>query len=297
MSVRRLAEIQPDSFAFTPENEAWAETIMSKYPEGRQASAVISLLWRAQKQNGYWLPRPAIEKVAEKLRMPYIRVLEIATFYSMFNLAPVGKFFIQLCGTTPCQLAGSDAIKAVLKARVGEAGRVTADGLFSWTEVECLGACCNAPMVQINDDYFEDLTPENFERLLDDLAAGAPVRVGSQTGRVSSEPDGALTALTEFYGADGRGGPYSAAATAPGAETAASRGADAAQDATPAEPAVARLGQEDALSAARPKRTVKTGSKHTEVAVSQAGKTADAAAQAGGAHQGGPSTPPDSKSS
>jgi NADH-quinone oxidoreductase subunit E len=171
---------------------------------------VISALWRAQKQNDYWLPKPAIEMVAGTLGMPYIRVLEIATFYSMFNLAPVGKYFIQLCGTTPCQLAGSDAIKAVLKARVGEAGRVTADGLFSWSEVECLGACCNAPMVQINDDYFEDLTPENFAGLLDDLAAGKPARVGSQTGRVSSEPEGGLTTLTSFYGADGRGGPFSA---------------------------------------------------------------------------------------
>ena len=154
MSVRRLAEVQPASFAFTPENEAWGDAIIKKYPEGRQASAVISLLWRAQKQNDYWLPRPAIEAVANKLGLPYIRVLEIATFYTMFNLAPVGKFFVQLCGTTPCLLRGSDAIKAVLKERVGEPGQVTADGLFSWTEVECLGACCNAPMVQINDDYY-----------------------------------------------------------------------------------------------------------------------------------------------
>jgi NADH-quinone oxidoreductase subunit E len=210
MSVRRLAEVQPESFAFTPENEAWGDAIIRKYPEGRQASAVISLLWRAQKQNDYWLPRPAIEAVANKLGMPYIRVLEIATFYTMFNLAPVGKYFVQLCGTTPCLLAGSDAIKAVLKARVGEPGHVTADGLFSWTEVECLGACCNAPMVQINDDYYEDLTPENFAKLLDDLAAGEPVRVGSQTGRVSSEPTGDLTSLASFYGANGRSGPFSA---------------------------------------------------------------------------------------
>jgi NADH-quinone oxidoreductase subunit E len=176
---------------------------------------VISLLWRAQKQNDYWLPRKAIETVAEKLGMAYIRVLEVATFYTMFNLAPVGQHYIQLCGTTPCLLAGSDAIKAVLKARIGEPGVVTADGKFSWTEVECLGACCNAPMVQINDDYFEDLTPENFSKLLDDLAAGKPVTVGSQTGRVTSEPFGALTSLTSFYGADGRGGPFSAGRARP----------------------------------------------------------------------------------
>ncbi|HYP57539.1 MAG TPA: NADH-quinone oxidoreductase subunit NuoE [Beijerinckia sp.] len=211
MSVRRLAETQPASFAFTPENEAWCREFIAKYPEGRQASAVISLLWLAQKQNDYWLPRPAIEKVADMLHMPYIRVLEIATFYTMFNLAPVGRFYIQLCGTTPCLLAGSDGIKAVLQRRIGEPGHVAADGNFSWIEVECLGACCNAPMVQINDDYYEDLTPENFETLLDDLAAGRPVQIGSQTGRVTSEPAGGLTALTSFYGVDGRSGPYSKA--------------------------------------------------------------------------------------
>ncbi len=210
MSVRRLAEVQPDSFAFTPENEAWADAIIAKYPHGRQASAVISLLWRAQKQNDYWLPRPAIEAVAVKLGMPYIRVLEIATFYTMFNLSPVGRHYIQLCGTTPCLLAGSDAIKAVLKARVGAPGAVSADGKFSWIEVECLGACCNAPMAQINDDYYEDLTPENFAKLLDDLAAGKPVHVGSQTGRVTSEPVGGLTTLASFYGVDGHSGPYCA---------------------------------------------------------------------------------------
>lgn len=209
MSVRRLAEVQPASFAFTPENEAWSAEIIKKYPDGRQASAVISLLWQAQKQNNYWLPRPAIEMVADKLGMPYIRVLEIATFYTMFNLAPVGKFYVQLCGTTPCLLAGSDAIKAVLRARIGEPGQLTADGNFSWTEVECLGACCNAPMAQINDDYYEDLTPENFAKLLDDLAAGRAVKIGSQTGRITSEPTGGLTSLTSLYGADGRKGPMS----------------------------------------------------------------------------------------
>src|SRR5450631_706806 len=213
MSVRRLAENQPEFFAFTPENEERCAEILQKYPEGREASAVISLLWLAQKQNNYWLPRPAIEKVAEKLGMPPIRVLEIATFYSMFNLAPVGKFYVQMCGTTPCLLAGSNAIKNVLVKRIGEQGRVAADGMFSWIEVECLGACCNAPMVQINDDYYEDLTPENFEKLLDDLAAGQPVKTGSQTGRVGSEPFGGLTSLTTLYGADGKSGPGVAGAT------------------------------------------------------------------------------------
>jgi NADH-quinone oxidoreductase subunit E len=207
MTVRRLAEVQPPSFEFTPENRAWAEGQIEKFPPGRQASAIIPLLWRAQNQNGYWLPKPAIEKVAEQLGMPLIRALEVATFYTMFNLEPVGRFYIQMCGTTPCMLQGSDAIKAVLERRIGPAHKVTADGLFSWTEVECLGACCNAPMVQINDDYYEDLNPENFEKLLDDLAAGREVKTGSQIGRVTSEPVGGLTSLTEFWGKDGRSGP------------------------------------------------------------------------------------------
>ncbi|MEY3553294.1 MAG: NADH-quinone oxidoreductase subunit NuoE [Pseudomonadota bacterium] len=214
MSVRRLAEEQPASFEFTPENMVWVKAQIAKYPEGRQASAVIPLLWQAQKQNQYWLPKPAIEKVAELLDMPYIRVLEIATFYTMFNLEPVGRYFIQMCGTTPCMLRGSDEIKAVLQRRVGEQRKVSADGNFAWLEVECLGACCNAPMVQINDDYYEDLTPENFEKLLDDLAAGRPVSIGSQTGRRSSEPAGKLTTLVSLYGEDGLSGPASAKTTA-----------------------------------------------------------------------------------
>lgn len=201
MSVRRLAQKQPDSFDFTPENRAWAEREIAKYPPGRQASAVIPLLWRAQAQNDYWLPQKAIEKVAQMLSMADIRVLEIATFYSMFNLEPVGQHFIQLCGTTPCMLRGANALKDVLSKRVGEQRHVSADGKFAWLEVECLGACCNAPMVQINDDFFEDLTPQNFEKLLDDLAAGRTVKIGSQTGRVSSEPAGKLTSLTSLYGA------------------------------------------------------------------------------------------------
>jgi NADH-quinone oxidoreductase subunit E len=207
MSVRRLADEQPASFEFTPENRAWAEQELAKYPPGRQASAVIALLWRAQKQSGYWLPRAAIERVAAMLDMPKIRVLEVATFYTMFNLAPVGRHYVQVCGTTPCMLCGSDDIKAVCRKRIGEPGHVTRDGLFSWIEVECLGACCNAPMVQINDDYYEDLTPESFARILDDLAAGRPVKAGSQIGRVSSEPVGGLTALMTLYGADGHGAP------------------------------------------------------------------------------------------
>ena len=209
MSVRRLAENQPESFEFTPENRAWLDAQIAKYPPGRQASAVIPALWQAQKQHDYWLPQKAMEKVADLLGMPYIRVLEIATFYTMFNLAPVGKYFIQLCGTTPCMLRGADEIIKICEDRIGEQRQVTADGLFSWLEVECLGACCNAPMVQINDDYYEDLDAANFTGLLDDLAAGRPVKIGSQKGRVTSEPEGGLTSLTSFYGADGVSGPLS----------------------------------------------------------------------------------------
>jgi len=194
MSVRRLAAEQPASFAFTPENLAWAKTQIAKFPEGRQASAVIPLLWRAQEQHAYWLPKPAIEYVADMLSMPRIRVLEVATFYTMFNLEPVGRWFIQLCGTTPCRLNGAGDIVKVCEERIGPQRHVTPDGMFSWLEVECLGSCCNAPMVQINNDYYEDLTPETFNRLLDDLAAGRPVKRGPQNGRHSSEPkDGPLT--------------------------------------------------------------------------------------------------------
>lgn len=201
MSVRRLAGDQPESFEFTPQNLAWLEKQIAKYPDGRQASAVVPALWQAQKQNNYWLPQKAIEKVAELLAMPKIRVLEVATFYTMFNLEPVGKYYIQLCGTTPCMLCGSDDLIRLLERRIGPQRKVTDDGLFSWLEVECLGACCNAPMVQINDDFYEDLTVESFGRLLDDLAAGRPVKTGSQAGRVSSEPAGKLTSLTTLYSA------------------------------------------------------------------------------------------------
>ena len=198
MSVRRLALEQPAAFAFTPENQAWCEGEIAKYPKGREASAIIALLWRAQAQHECWLPKAAIETVAGMLHMPAIRVLEIATFYSMFNLAPVGKYFIQLCGTTPRMLCGAGELRAVLEARIGGQKTVSRDGLFSWSEVECLGACSNAPMVQINDDYYEDLSTASLNRLMDDLAAGRPVKKGSQTGRVSSEPmPGPITTLTD----------------------------------------------------------------------------------------------------
>lgn len=197
MSVRRLAAEQPESFTFTPELEAITEALIAKYPEGRQASAVVPLLWETQKAAGGWLSEPALRAVADRLGMAHIRVLEVATFYTMFNLAPVGKYFVQLCGTTPCMLRGSDDLKAVCARKIGEERYVSADGNFSWLEVECLGACTNAPMVQINDDYFEDLTAENFETLLDDLAAGRPVKIGPQNGRFGAEPEGGPTSLID----------------------------------------------------------------------------------------------------
>jgi NADH-quinone oxidoreductase subunit E len=196
MSVRRLAEKQPESFAFTAENLVWAKDRIAKYPPGRQASAVISLLWRAQEQVGGWLPQKAIEHVAELLGMAKIRVLEVATFYTMFNLAPVGKFHVQLCGTTPCVLRGADELKKVCDRRIGEQLHVTADGKFSWIEVECLGACVNAPMAQINYDYYEDLNPASFEKILDELAAGGTPKPGPQIDRQLSAPVGGPTTLT-----------------------------------------------------------------------------------------------------
>ena len=195
MSVRRLHENQPDSFAFTQENMDWAATQIAKYPEGRQASAILPLLWQAQKQGEGWLSEPAIRCVADMLGMAYIRALEVATFYSMFNLSPVGKFFVQLCGTTPCWLRGADDLKAVCRRQIGEPGDVSGDGKLSWIEVECLGACVNAPMVQINDDFYEDLTADTFERLLEDLRHGRDVVTGPQNGRQASAPDGGPTVL------------------------------------------------------------------------------------------------------
>ena len=195
MSVRRLAENQPPTFAFTAENLAWAKARIAKYPPGRQASAVIPILWRAQEQAG-WLPQKAIEAVADLLGMAKIRVLEVATFYTMFNLAPVGKFYVQLCGTTPCMLRGSEDLKKVCKRMIGEESHVSADGKFSWIEVECLGACVNAPMVQINADYYEDLTPETFTRILNDLSAGKSPKPGPQIDRQLSAPIGGQTTLT-----------------------------------------------------------------------------------------------------
>jgi NADH-quinone oxidoreductase subunit E len=197
MTVRRLAEKQPPSFAFTPENMEWAKARIAKYPPGRQQSAVIPILWKAQEQCGGWLPQKAMEATAELLGMAKIRVLEVATFYTMFNLSPVGKFHVQLCGTTPCMLRGSEDLKKVCRKMIGEQDHVTNDGLFSWIEVECLGACVNAPMVQINYDYYEDLTADSFSRILNDMSAGKTPKPGPQVDRLNSAPIGGQTTLLD----------------------------------------------------------------------------------------------------
>jgi NADH-quinone oxidoreductase subunit E len=194
--LRRLHPHQPASFAFTPENLAWAKAQIAKYPEGRQASAIIPLLWRAQEQEG-WLTRPAIEAVAVMLGMPFIRALEVATFYFMFQLAPTGSVaLVQVCGTTPCMLCGAEALIEVCRAKIApEPHALSADGRFSWEEVECLGACTNAPMVQIGKDFYEDLTPERLGAILDALARGEVPVPGPQNGRYAAEPLGGPTTL------------------------------------------------------------------------------------------------------
>lgn len=199
MSVRRLHPVQPKSFAFTPENEAWAASTIAKYPQGKQASAVIPLLMRAQEQHQNWLPEPAIRYVAEKLGMAYIRVYEIATFYTQFQLAPVGsKAHIQVCGTTPCMLRGAEALKDVCRNKIhSDQFHLSADGAFSWEEVECAGSCANAPMVQVFKDTYEDLTPELLEKVIDGFASGKPPKPGSQIGRKASSPAGGMTSLTD----------------------------------------------------------------------------------------------------
>ncbi|WP_397399706.1 NADH-quinone oxidoreductase subunit NuoE [Phenylobacterium sp.] len=197
MSVRRLAAVQPASFAFKPATLKAAKVWMENFPAGKQQSAVVPTLWLVQKQEG-WLSEPAIRAVAELLGMPVIRVLEVATFYTMFMLEPVGEVaLVQVCGTTPCQTRGSEDLLAVCKRKFGPQNHRSADGKFYWQEVECLGACSNAPMAAINDYYYEDLTPESFEKLLDDFAAGKKPKPGSAIGRQGSSPEGGATTLTD----------------------------------------------------------------------------------------------------
>ena len=196
--LRRLHATQPDSFAFTPANQAWAEAQMTKFPEGRQASAIIPLFWRAQEQEG-WLTRPAIEHVCDMLGLAHIRGLEVATFYFMFQLKPVGSVaHIQVCGTTSCMICGAEDLVAVCKEKIAtKPHQLSDDGKFSWEEVECLGACANAPMAQIGKDYYEDLTAARIGEIIDELSAGNVPTPGPQNGRYAAEPLSGLTSLTD----------------------------------------------------------------------------------------------------
>ena len=201
MSSRRLAIRQPESFALSAAAKKEIAVWVKKYPKGRQRSALIPALWIAQKDAGGWLPEAALRELGDMLDMAYIRVYEVVTFYTMFNLEPVGVHFVQLCGTTPCMLRGSDDLIAMLKRKIGPQRSITADGKLSWLEVECLGSCSNAPMVQISNDdgdhYYEDLTAESLEAVLDDMVAGNKPKPGPQNSRHTSEPEGGAMALTK----------------------------------------------------------------------------------------------------
>jgi len=196
LSVRRLHEVQPDSFAFSEANLARVQGWMAKYPEGRQRSAVIAALWIGQEQEG-WVTKPMVEEVGKLLDMPFIRVLEVATFYTMFYLAPVGKHHLQVCTTTPCWLRGSDEVVKACKKHIHEKPHtVSADGQFSWEEMECLGACVNAPMMLIDKDPYEDLTGDKVAEIIEALRRGETPKTGSQIDRHTSEPVGGRTTLT-----------------------------------------------------------------------------------------------------
>jgi NADH-quinone oxidoreductase subunit E len=197
MSVRRLAKEQPASFAFSKATKAKCDWWIAKYPADRARSAVIPMLWLVQKQEG-WVSEPAIRAIADRLDMAYIRVLEVATFYTMFMLEPVGSAaLIQVCGTTPCMLRGSGELMKVCKSRIGPKQTLSADGKFYWEEVECLGACVNAPMAMINDYYFEDLTASDMNQIIDDFAAGKTPKPGTRVDRVNSAPEGGALTLTD----------------------------------------------------------------------------------------------------
>ena len=197
MSARRIAKVQPESFAFSRATKTKADWWIKKYPADRKQSAVIPILWLVQKQEG-WVSEPAMRAIADLLEMPVIRVLEVATFYTMFQLEPVGTAaLIQVCGTTPCMLRGAGDLMSVCKKRIGEKDHLSADGRFTWQEVECLGACVNAPMAQINDYYFEDLTAADLEKIIDDYAAGKNPKPGPRVDRVNSAPEGGALTLTD----------------------------------------------------------------------------------------------------
>ncbi len=297
MSVRRLADetVQPESFAFSQANQAWAEKKMAEYPPGRQQSAVLPILWRAQEQEG-WVTRAAIESVAKLLDMAYIRVLEVATFYTQFLLKPVGtKAHILICGTTPCMLRGAEDLRDVCQHKINhEPFETNAEGTMSWEEVECLGACVNAPMVMIGDDTYEDLTVETFETLLDKFAAGkgSEVKPGPQIQRTFSAAEGGQTTLLEKPTAKRTYKPFPpppAPAPAPGAAQAPAAAAPAAKK--PAEAPMAAAAAEPTTPGRKRKTSEEaapalkgpTGSPKVSVATAEAErKQANTAAKADG---------------
>ncbi len=198
MSIKKISKDQPDKFEFNINNIELAKNIISNYPVERKQSAVMGLLYLAQKQNDNWIPLAAIKYIAKYLEMPYIKVYEVATFYSMYNLAPVGKYFFQVCTTTPCMIRGAYNLVDICKKKISEnPGEVTKDKKISWTEVECLGACVNAPMIQINDEYFEDLDSNKLEKIIDTIYENKKPKSGSYRGRKSAEPENTRKTLLE----------------------------------------------------------------------------------------------------
>jgi len=190
MAVKKISKIQPDYFEFDKKNKDAAEKIIQNYPSGKKQSAVMALLYLAQKQNENWIPLSAMKYIGKYLEMPYIKVYEVATFYSMYNLSPVGKYFFQVCTTTPCMLRGAYNLVDVCKRKISdEENKLSEDGNSSWLEVECLGACVNAPMLQLNEDYYEDLDPKKLEQIIDKIQNNELPKPGSYRGRLSSEPE------------------------------------------------------------------------------------------------------------
>ena len=190
MSLKKISKDQPDNFKFNQKSLNNAEKIISNYPKGKQQSAVMALLYIAQRQNDNWIPLSAMKYIAKMLNMPYIKVYEVATFYTMYNLSPVGKYFFQVCTTTPCMLRGAYKLVDVCKKKISKnESTISKDGKSSWMEVECLGACVNAPMIQINEDYFEDLDPQKLETIIDQVNNNQKLIPGSYRGRLSTEPE------------------------------------------------------------------------------------------------------------
>ena len=199
MSIKKISKDQPDNFEFTENSKEVAKKIISNYPEGKQQSAVMALLYIAQRQNNNWIPLSAMKYIAKYLDMPYIKVYEVATFYTMYNLAPVGKYFFQVCTTTPCMLRGAYKLVDVCKNKISKnENEISKDGKISWVEVECLGACVNSPMMQINDDYFEDLDEQKLEKIIENIKQDKKIEPGSYKGRKSSEPENNRSTLMDI---------------------------------------------------------------------------------------------------